>query len=173
MGIVNSSKPIAVELILIIDSCKTDSIFDDVTLLCTINTPPWPLTLRTACNESTNPVPWVNTSFCKSVAVDIKMFFTSWGANDSDFSSRLCITSAALPATIGAAMLVPPNKLNDSLVESSDFCVTADGVKLYAPILIKSGFGSPIILGPLLEKSTTWSECIVVFPNLGSSLNGS
>ena len=50
--------------------------------------------------------------------------------------------------------------------------MTVAGVKLYAPILIKSGFGSPINVGPLLEKSTTWSEYFVEFPNLGSSLNG-
>ena len=45
------------------------------------------------------------------------------------------------------------------------------GTKLYAPILIKSGFVSPITPGPLLEKSITWSEWSVVLPNLGSPLN--
>ena len=97
----------------------------------------------------------MNASFSRSIADDIKIFFTSNGANESSFSLRLCITSAALPETIGAAILVPPNNLNDSLGESSESLVTVDGVKLYAPILIRSGFGSPIMLGPLLEKSTT------------------
>ena len=83
------------------------------------------------------------------------MFFTSYGANESDFSLRLCIIRAALPETIGAAILVPPNNENGSSVDSSEGFVTDAGVKLYAPILIKSGFGSPIMVGPLLEKSTT------------------
>ena len=65
------------------------------------------------------------------------------------------IKIAALPDTIGAAILVPPNKENDSSLESFSIFKTLDGVNPYAPILIKSGFGSPIKPGPLLEKSTT------------------
>ena len=65
------------------------------------------------------------------------------------------IKTAAAPDTIGAAILVPPNKEKDSLLESFSDFKTFDGVNPCAPMLIKSGFGSPIELGPLLEKSTT------------------
>ena len=84
------------------------------------------------------------------------MFFILYGSSSCNFSFMFCITNAALPETRGAAILVPPNNENGSLVESFSSFVTEAGVKLYAPILIKSGFGSPIIPGPLLEKSTTW-----------------
>ena len=40
IGIANSSKPIAVELILVIDSLRIVSMFDDVIELCTTNVPP-------------------------------------------------------------------------------------------------------------------------------------
>ena len=65
------------------------------------------------------------------------------------------IKTAILPDTMGAAILVPPNKENDSSLESFSNFKIFDGVNPYAPILIKSGFGSPITPGPLLEKSTT------------------
>ena len=74
------------------------------------------------------------------------------------FNSSISI--AALPDTKGAAILVPPNKVNASsmsLVSSfrlSSLTILA-GVNPYAPILIKSGFGSPIMPGPRLEKSIT------------------
>ena len=59
------------------------------------------------------------------------------------------------------------NQSFDVLVAFLIFFVTLEGVKLYAPILIRSGFGSPIIPGPLLEKSAISFDDVVVFPNLG------
>src|SRR3989344_9137262 len=82
-----------------------------------------------------------------------------------------CINKATVPETRGAAMLVPPKSEKDSCFESFFIFVIDDGVKLYAPILIKSGFGSPIIPGPLLEKSTISLKLSVVLPNLGCPLN--
>ena len=69
-------------------------------------------------------------------------------------SFRPCIRIAAEPATRGAARLVPPNNAKEPLVFLLNF-VTDVGVKLYSPTAIKSGFGSPIRDGPLLEKPET------------------
>ena len=79
----------------------------------------------------------------------------------------LSIRIAALPETSGAAILVPPKSEKAFCAGSFSSFDIVDGVKLYAPILIKSGFGSPIIPGPLLEKSTTLFLCSVVLPNRG------
>ena len=140
--------------------------------LCTAKTPPSPCTKSTALLASTSPDPWVRASFCRSDAVDIRMFLTTNGSYSTMFSRMLCIRTAALPATRGVAMLVPPNSEKDSASESFSSLSTLEGTKLCAPLLIRSGLGSPIIPGPLLEKSTTWPWCSVLFPNLGWSLNG-
>ena len=81
-------------------------------------------------------------------------------------SFKLCIKIAAEPATRGAARLVPPNSANGSVMFLLNF-VTDVGVKLYSPTPIKSGFGSPITDGPLLEKPDTSPKSEVLLPNLG------
>ena len=72
------------------------------------------MTKRIASSESTIPEPCVNASLCMSFAVDIRIFFTSAGENDFELSFSSCITNAAVPDTIGADMLVPPNIPNGS-----------------------------------------------------------
>ena len=68
---------------------------------------------------------------------------------------------------MGADILVPPKSVKAFCAGSFSSFDIVVGVKLYAPILIKSGFGSPITPGPLLEKSTTLFLCSVVLPNRG------
>ena len=133
----------------------TSFMFENVASLCTTNFPPCPCTVFTAFRALTMPVPCVIGSFFTSSAVDIRMFLILNGSYSISFSFKLSTTSAALPATMGADMLVPPKSLKASFSESAENFVTNAGTKPYAPILIRSGFGSPTTPGPLLEKSIT------------------
>ena len=85
------------------------------------------------------------------------MFSILNGLYCSPFCFRLSINTAAEPATSGAARLVPPKSANGPVAFLLYF-VTLIGVKLYSPIPIKSGFGSPTKPGPLLENPATSPE---------------
>src|SRR3989304_7069863 len=154
------------EFIIFIGTSRIFFILAYDALLYTIKVPLFPLTKFTAFSIFTIPVPCVKGSFSKSVAVDIKIFFILNGSYSLSCCTILSISTAAEPETSGADMLVPPKIVNGS-VAFLIFFVTLEGIKLYAPILIRSGFGSPIIPGPLLEKSAISFDDVVVFPNLG------
>ena len=151
----NLSIPIELELNECSDVSITSFMFENVASLCTINFPPCPYTVLTAFRALTMPVPCVIGSFLISSAVDIRIFLILNGSYSIPLSFKLSARRAALPATMGADILVPPKSLKGSLSESLEDFVTNVGTKPYAPILIRSGFVSPIIPGPLLEKSTT------------------
>ncbi len=68
-------------------------------------------------------------------------------------SLNACITNANIPAVNGDAMLVPPKTPHACFVLSICFALTGNGVYPYAPVASRSGFTSPITVGPLLEKS--------------------
>ncbi len=129
-----------------------------------MNLPPLP---RASCNAacaSTLPAPCTNGSLPRSFADDIRILLTLNGSAVSPLSRRSDMTSAAAPAAIGDAMLVPPNSANapsllgSLLLDSKTLTLTEVGVKPYEPTAISSGLGSPKRPGPLLENSATSSN---------------
>ena len=115
---------------------------------------PSPATYSDALVAFTSPAPCTRGSFPMSLAVDISIFFIVNGVYGMSFVVSCSIIMAATPAIRGADMDVPPNSLYGSSSESTSVLVTIPSEKPKAPMDTRSGFVSPIIPGPLLEKST-------------------
>ena len=131
------------------------------------NDPLPPVANSTALEMFTIPEPCTNGSLFVSSAVDARIFFIKNGLYCSPPSNTACINTAAAPATIGAAMLVPPKRSKFPSFSLFIDSVTRNGTNAYAPVAIMFGFGSAIMLGPRLEKCAISPPSDVELPNRG------
>ncbi len=93
-----------------------------------MNEPSLPSTYSIAFRGSILPAPCVNGSYLRSLAVDISIALTSDGSYSIPLSLSTCISKAAEPDAIGAAMLVPPNTPNACVEFTAYFEFTGKGV---------------------------------------------